>query len=200
MGQAGADDNIQPLLDAVRQNETSATIEAQAKLYLLFYDRILYSLDMPALLEGYSREDLVQEAFFESIAALRAEKLREDTSFPSYWRQTAHNRINYLRRQNRQRGNIRDKLSRILYGNVASDGERQLIDRELIDRVNQMLDNLGEQCRKILRLYANDYSATKIALKTGYSSSATIHVTKSRCLNKLRKIVTAQNLNDPRYE
>ena len=49
-----------------------------------------------------------------------------------------------------------------------------------------MLEQLGNACQKVLRLWAQHFSMTEIANELGYKNSQIAMNKKNRCLGKLR--------------
>lgn len=67
--------------------------------------------------------------------------------------------------------------------------EYQLISQEKHALLDQLLERLGERCKRVLRLWASGYSMREIADKLEFSSEAMARKTKYKCKNRLLDIV-----------
>ena len=71
-------------------------------------------------------------------------------------------------------------------------------NREQIAILDQLLNELGEKCKKILSLWKQNYSMTEIAKMVGMEKEAQARLQKYRCMQSLVKKVE-QNVALKRY-
>jgi RNA polymerase sigma factor (sigma-70 family) len=64
---------------------------------------------------------------------------------------------------------------------------QQLVDRCDIDRLKAKLNELGDNCRKLLVLFADGYSDKEIAVVMEYKTAEVVKTSRLRCLDKLRQ-------------
>lgn len=62
-------------------------------------------------------------------------------------------------------------------------------EEELQTEVDQLLSKIGEACRKVLKLWAQQYSMAEIANSMNYKNAQISMNKKNRCLGKLKAIV-----------
>ena len=60
---------------------------------------------------------------------------------------------------------------------------------ELKIEMNLLLDEIGETCKKVLRMWSEHYSMTEIATKVSYKNAQIAMNKKNKCLSKLKQIV-----------
>jgi RNA polymerase sigma factor (sigma-70 family) len=64
---------------------------------------------------------------------------------------------------------------------------QQLIERSDFDLLKEKLNELGENCRKLLMLFADGYSDKEIAVSMDYKTAEVVKTSRLRCLDKLRQ-------------
>lgn len=67
---------------------------------------------------------------------------------------------------------------------------QQLIDKADHLQLRQRLQQLGENCQKMLLLWADFYSDREIAAELDYKSANVVKTSRLRCLEKLRQLYT----------
>jgi RNA polymerase sigma-70 factor (ECF subfamily) len=64
---------------------------------------------------------------------------------------------------------------------------QQLVDRSDFDLLKQRLNELGDNCRKLLAMFADGYSDKEIAVFMEYKTAEVVKTSRLRCLEKLRQ-------------
>ena len=64
---------------------------------------------------------------------------------------------------------------------------QQLVDRSDLDVLRTRLNELGDNCRKLLALFADGYSDKEIAVTMEYKTAEVVKTSRLRCLEKLRQ-------------
>ncbi len=67
----------------------------------------------------------------------------------------------------------------------AANALKSIIQKEMVEEVNQAFQNIGKTCNAILTKWGQGYSAAEIATLLGYKSAQSVRTTKSRCMEKL---------------
>jgi RNA polymerase sigma-70 factor (ECF subfamily) len=69
----------------------------------------------------------------------------------------------------------------------AKSAIQQLVDRSDFDLLKERLKELGDNCRKLLALFADGYSDKEIAVTMEYKTAEVVKTSRLRCLEKLRQ-------------
>jgi RNA polymerase sigma factor (sigma-70 family) len=64
---------------------------------------------------------------------------------------------------------------------------QKLVDRSDVDLLKKKLNELGDNCRKLLMLFADGYSDKEIAISMEYKTAEVVKTSRLRCLEKLRQ-------------
>lgn len=155
--------------------------------------------------EGIRKYSLIEEDAFDAYAdtVLSAIERITDGSFESrsslktYLYQIFHNKcVDILRKKTTNKYSVHRTLSiKDSLFNI-SDAARSVIQR-LVDKsdwaaLRQKLDELGENCRKALLLWADGHSDQEIAASIDYKTAAVAKTSRIRCLEKLRQLYKAR--------
>jgi len=62
-----------------------------------------------------------------------------------------------------------------------------LVDRSDFDLLKERMNELGDNCRKMLSLFADGYSDKEIAVAMEYKTAEVVKTSRLRCLEKLRQ-------------
>jgi len=62
-----------------------------------------------------------------------------------------------------------------------------LVDRSDFDLLKERMNDLGDNCRKMLSLFADGYSDKEIAVAMEYKTAEVVKTSRLRCLEKLRQ-------------
>lgn len=76
---------------------------------------------------------------------------------------------------------------------LAQDTLRRLQDQEALHNLHQMMDRLGEKCRKLLiETEWGGKSLRTVARELGYKTAAVAGTSKNRCLSRLKELIRVQ--------
>ena len=64
---------------------------------------------------------------------------------------------------------------------------QRMVDRSDFDVLRTRLDELGENCRKMLALFADGYTDKEIAVAMDYKTAEVVKTSRLRCLERLRQ-------------
>src|SRR5450631_59527 len=130
-------------------------------------------------------DDIFQETVVSFIDSVQKAKFRQESGIRTFLISISKNLwYNEIRR--RQRAGNREKL-------FDSDREQEdagiseiIQDRELKKQLNQLLQDLGDSCRKILELfYYENLSMKEIVSHLHYENEQVVRNKKYKCLNQL---------------
>jgi RNA polymerase sigma-70 factor (ECF subfamily) len=115
------------------------------------------------------------------------------SSLKTYLYQIFHNRcVDLLRKKTTNKSSVhRTETVTDLLTHI-SDSARSVVQR-LIDKADwallkEKLQELGENCRQILLLWADNCSDKEIAATLEYKTADVVKTTRLRCLEKLRRV------------
>lgn len=134
-------------------------------------------------------EDLFQEAIVVFINIVRKGNFRGDSSIKTFLYSIARNLWrNELKRQNR--AVIRETNYYEQSEKEERDIQLSIGETELKDQLMQLLERLGENCKKILLLfYYQNLPMKEIFQHMGYETEQVARNMKYRCMNKLKDIL-----------
>jgi RNA polymerase sigma factor (sigma-70 family) len=130
-------------------------------------------------------DDIFQETIVAFIDCVQKEKFRQESGIRTFLISISRNLwYNEIRR--RKRADSREKL-------YESDREQEdagindiIQERETKRQMNQLLQSLGESCRKILELfYYENLSMKEIVLHLHYENEQVVRNKKYKCLQQL---------------
>ena len=91
---------------------------------------------------------------------------------------------------NKSSVNHTTEISDVLYR--LSDGAKsivqQIIEQSDFEEIKRKLNELGENCKSLLMMFAEGYSDKEISLSMEYKSPDVVKTSRLRCLDKLRKM------------
>jgi RNA polymerase sigma factor (sigma-70 family) len=151
--------------------------------------------------EGMRKHRLSEEEAFDAysdsvlvlIESISRETFKGDSSIKSYLYKIFHNKCVDLFRRNSTNKNsinrtqsINEELFRL------SDKSRSII-QALIEKsdwkvLKERLEQLGEDCRKMLLLWADSYSDREIAAVMEYKTANVVKTSRLRCMAKLKQL------------
>jgi RNA polymerase sigma factor (sigma-70 family) len=175
---------IDPWLSRFAAREGAAIVEAEALVARI----VAYS--------GFGfgraeREDLVQEAMAQIWEAIGNGRFDTGRSFEAFVRTVATRRCIDGRRSRR----ATTELSPLLVSGDA-DPESALLARERIEVGRRLLSGLGEGCRELIRLHANEGMTYAEIGRRWQRSEGALRVQMSECLSQARRLLRAQDARD----
>lgn len=75
-----------------------------------------------------------------------------------------------------------------MFSDKAKNVIQQLIEKNDADLLRTRLNELGENCRKLLLFFADGYKDKEIAVFMEYKAAEVVKTTRLRCLGKLRRL------------
>ena len=65
---------------------------------------------------------------------------------------------------------------------------QQLVEKSTIDLLRTKLNEIGENCKKLLAMFADGYNDREIAISMSYKSPDVVKTSRLRCLDRLREL------------
>jgi RNA polymerase sigma factor (sigma-70 family) len=130
-------------------------------------------------------DDIFQETVVSFIDAVQKSKFRQESGIRTFLISISKNLwYNEIRR--RQRADNRERLFEADRDQEDSGVNDIIQDRELKMQLNQLLEDLGDSCRKILELfYYENLSMKEIVLHLHYENEQVVRNKKYKCLQQL---------------
>jgi RNA polymerase sigma factor (sigma-70 family) len=136
-------------------------------------------------------EDIFQEVLVSFIELVRQEKFRGDSSVKTFlYALTRNTWLNELKRKGR--ADVREMKFEKAKDTIDEDAAQKIAGRESRKQVMDVVEKLGEQCKKILlAYYYEDRSMKEIVDIAGYDSEQVVRNKKYKCLKQLEQMLTA---------
>jgi RNA polymerase sigma factor (sigma-70 family) len=137
-------------------------------------------------------EDIFQEVILTFIELVKKDKFRGDSSVATFlYAITRNTWLNELKK--RSRSKIRDEKFEKAKDNREMDVSHLIMNRELRGQLMQVVDSLGETCKKILLAFYFENLAMKDILKTmQYETEQVVRNKKYKCLKQLEQMMAEQ--------
>ena len=134
-------------------------------------------------------EDIFQEVMLSFIELVKKDKFRGDSSITTFlYAITRNTWLNELKKRGRSK--LRDEKFEKAKDNTGMDVSHYIVHRELKAQLMQVVDSLGETCKKILLAFYYDNLAIKDILQTlQYENEQVVRNKKSKCLQHLTGLV-----------
>ena len=134
-------------------------------------------------------EDIFQEVMLSFIELVKKDKFRGDSSITTFlYAITRNTWLNELKKRGRSK--LRDEKFEKAKDNTGMDVSHYIVHRELKAQLMQVVDSLGETCKKILLAFYYDNLAIKDILQTlQYENEQVVRNKKSKCLQSLTGLV-----------
>lgn len=136
--------------------------------------------------------DAYSDSVLSAIEDLRKGSFEGRSSLKTWLYQIFHNKcVDLLRKKATNKNSVHhtSDISSMVY--QLSDSSQSII-QQLADKADwqslkQQLNELGENCRRLLTLVADGYSDKEIALIMEYKTTDVVKTSRLRCLDRLRK-------------
>ncbi|HLA57145.1 MAG TPA: sigma-70 family RNA polymerase sigma factor [Puia sp.] len=130
-------------------------------------------------------DDIFQETVVSFIDSVQKSKFRQESGIRTFLISISKNLwYNEIRR--RQRADNRERLFEADRDQEDAGVNEIIQDRELKKQLNQLLQDLGDSCRKILELfYYENLSMKEIVLHLHYENEQVVRNKKYKCLQQL---------------
>jgi RNA polymerase sigma-70 factor (ECF subfamily) len=186
-----ADDN--EMIRVIKENKM-ARRQAENQLfnqyaYLIKEGMNKYSLEQEEAFTAYSDTilqslDNIADSFFENRSSLK-----------TYLYRIFNNKcVDLIRKKTTNKRSVHQTAPISEMMNMMSDQAKnviqQLIEKNDFDLLRRRLNELGENCRKLLLFFSDGYNDREIAVFLEYKTADVVKTSRLRCLDKLRALYT----------
>lgn len=137
-------------------------------------------------------QDIFQEAIVSFIELIKLGKFRAESSISTFLLAITRNIwLNELKK--RGRSLLRDEKFEKGRSEVEEDVSKYMVNRETRNQLMELLNNLGETCKKILlAYYYENLSMKEILQQLEYENEQVVRNKKYKCLKQLEQIVISK--------
>ena len=136
-------------------------------------------------------DDIFQETVIAFINTVQKGNYRMEAGIPTFLVAISKN-LWYKEIKKKDRSEYREKVFEIGRGSEELDVSNDISDREMKKELRELLDKLGESCRKILMLfYYENLSMKEIVEHLHYENEQVVRNKKYKCLKELTELVKA---------
>jgi RNA polymerase sigma factor (sigma-70 family) len=134
-------------------------------------------------------EDIFQEVIINFIQLVQKDKFRGDSSVGTFMYVLIRNTwLNELKK--RKRSKFREEKFEDEKVKSETDAGEHIINREIKNQIVELIESLGENCKKILlAFYYDNLSIQEILLHLHYENEQVVRNKKYKCLQKLQEIM-----------
>jgi RNA polymerase sigma factor (sigma-70 family) len=135
-------------------------------------------------------EDIFQEVVLVFIDVLKKGKFRGESSVSTFLYSLTRNIwLNELKKRGRSK--LRDEIFEKGKDQTDDDVSHLIVNREMKSQLMQLVDRLGENCKKILLAFYFENLAMKEILKTlDYENEQVVRNKKYKCLKQLEQLIS----------
>lgn len=137
-------------------------------------------------------QDIFQEVIITFIELVKQEKFRGESTVSTFLLALARNTwLNELKK--RGRSQLRDERFEKGKSTMNEDVSKYIVDREMRMQVMELVDKLGENCKKILlAYYYENLSMKEILQQLEYENEQVVRNKKYKCLKQLGQVFAAK--------
>lgn len=137
--------------------------------------------------------DAYSDSVLVAIESIAAETYKGDSSLKSYLYKIFHNKCVDLFRKNTTNKNSVNRAQSINEELFHLTDKSRSIIQTLIEKADwkvlkERLAQIGDDCRKMLLLWADSYTDKEIAVALEYKTANVVKTSRLRCLAKLRQL------------
>jgi RNA polymerase sigma factor (sigma-70 family) len=178
------------IIDNLRQN-SSGRRKAEEHLFHRFVYFIREGIRKYSLSEE-DAFDVYSDTILSAIEKITGGLFEGRSSLKTYLFRIFHNKcVDQIRKLTTNKNKIhRTTIDPALMSNLTDSAKtviQQLIDRSDAVLLKERLKDLGDNCRKLLALFADGYSDREIAVTMEYKTAEVVKTSRLRCLDKLRQ-------------
>jgi RNA polymerase sigma factor (sigma-70 family) len=178
------------IIDSLRQNNAGRR-KAEEHLFNGFVYFIREGIRKYSLTEE-DAFDVYSDTILSAIEKISTGLFEGRSSLKTYLFRIFHNKcVDQIRKLTTNKNKIHrttstpDLLSQL--SDSAKSIIQQLADRSDFEVLKLKLNELGDNCRKLLGLFADGYSDKEIAITMDYKTAEVVKTSRLRCLDKLRQ-------------
>lgn len=162
--------------------------------YIYFIKEGMYKYSLPEE-EAF---DAYSDTILQSIDNIAKGLFENRSSLKTYLYRIFNNKcVDLVRKKTTNKNSIHQTASitdmLLMIADTAKTVIQKLVDKTDVEILKKKLDELGENCRKILLLFADNYNDKEIAAVMEYKTADVVKTSRLRCLDKLRQLYNTKN-------
>jgi RNA polymerase sigma factor (sigma-70 family) len=178
------------IIENLRQNDSNRR-KAEEHLFNRFVYFIREGIRKYSLTEE-DAFDVYSDTILSAIDKIATGLFEGRSSLKTYIFRIFHNKcVDQIRKLTTNKSKIhRTTIDPALMSHLTDTAKsviQQLIDRSDAVLLKERLKDLGDNCRKLLALFADGYSDREIAVTMEYKTAEVVKTSRLRCLEKLRQ-------------
>ena len=178
------------LLDLLQLPEDHTEFKRAVRiLFDTYKDRIIALIRNIHPLQEADLNDILNQSFSAFLHNVRSGKFKGESSIYTYLGGIAKIMLHSFKREKEKEKLLLQRVIARAREDVAFSPESIYLRKELQIQVQKLLQQLGEPCFTVLRLWSKNYKFEEIAERTGLKSPDVARVTKLRCIKKLGKLI-----------
>ena len=184
LGKKAATD--QEIIQGIR----SGGVQRERYEYLLYRLYANFVIKRPGKYRISNEEarDAYTEAFLAVVDHINSGRFRGESSLKTYLSRIFRNKC-----VDKHRKNTTVKIEWVEeFPNLADESRnflKNLMGKEELEQLKQLLSQLGERCRKLLLLSGQGFSPSEIAKEMGFKTAKSASSQRYKCLEKLKGII-----------
>jgi RNA polymerase sigma factor (sigma-70 family) len=137
-------------------------------------------------------EDIFQEVVLTFIDLIKKDKFRGESSVSTFiYALTRNTWLNELKKRGRSK--LRDEKFEKAKDTIGPDVSNYIVNREMRAQLMNVVDSLGETCKKILLAFYFDNLAMKEILNLlDYENEQVVRNKKYKCLKQMEQMISAK--------
>lgn len=144
--------------------------------------------------------DAYSDSILSAIHSIRTHSFEEKATIKTWlFKIFRHKCVDLVRKKTTNKSSVYQTTSIDDIPNQLSDPSKSviqiLVDKTDFDLVKQKMAELGDNCRQLLTLYADDYSDKEISEMTGYKTADVAKTSRLRCMERLRQLLKKSQKN-----
>ena len=146
-----------------------------------------YSLDQEDAFNAYS------DTILQAIGNIVNTRFENRSTLKTYLYRIFNNKcVDLIRKKTtnkysiHQTSPISDML--VMIADPAKTVIQQLIEKNDVELLRTKLNEIGENCKQLLAMFADGYSDKEIAISMEYKSADVVKTSRLRCLDKMRQL------------
>jgi len=137
--------------------------------------------------------DIYSDTILSAIPKIIDRSFEGRSSLKTWLFQIFHNKcVDFIRKKTTNKSSVNKSVGipevLVQVADSAKTILQELMDRTDKDQIRQKLNELGDNCKKILWQWAEGYSDKEIAVALDYKTADVVKTSRLRCLEKLRQL------------
>ena len=162
----------------------------------LLFTRYAYFIEQGMHKYSFAEEeafDIYSDTILSAIPKIIDRSFEGRSSLKTWLFQIFHNKcVDFIRKKTTNKSSVNKSVGipevLVQVADSAKTILQELMDRTDKDQIRQKLNELGDNCKKILRQWAEGYSDKEIAAALDYKTADVVKTSRLRCLEKLRQL------------